>query len=310
MTGARLLAVAGQRPARHVGNPDLPVAMDDAWVLARTGIRTRGVAGAGESVVEMGTAAAAKACAAAGLDPSALDLVVLATCTMPTSMPGGAPQIAHRLGTGAAAFDVNAACAGFSTALAVAADAVRAGSAHHVLVVGADRFSGWLDWAEPKTSVLFGDGAGAAVVGPAGEDGIGPVVWGSDGAGADLIRIDEQSRLVTMDGPAVFRWATAQAADVARKACAAAGVEPSALGVFVPHQANLRITRSLVRALQIGPDTVVADDIADAGNTSAASIPLALARLRDEGRVVPGAAALLVGFGAGLSWAAQVVRVP
>jgi 3-oxoacyl-[acyl-carrier-protein] synthase-3 len=308
MRHARLASVAAHRPARLVTNAQLPVAMDDAWVLARTGIRTR--AYAEEGVVDMAAAAAAKACAAAGLEPTEIDLLILGTCTMPTSMPGGAPQVASRLGSACAAFDVNSACAGFSTGLAIAADAVRGGSAQRALVIGADRFSGWLDWTEPKTSVLFGDGAGAAVVVPSDEPGIGPVVWGSDGSGADLIRIDEGTHLLAMDGPAVFRWATARMVEVCRSACAAAGLAPADLDAFVPHQANMRIVTSLVRALGLGPETVVADDVADSGNTSAASIPLALARLRDEGRVDPGGAALLVGFGAGLSWAAQVVRIP
>ena len=278
--------------------------MDDAWVQARTGIRTRAYAEG--SVVDMATESGAKACAAAGLTPGDIDLVVLATCTMPTSMPGGAPQVAHRLGIRSAAFDVNAACAGFSTALTVAANAVDSGTARHALVIGADRFSGWLDWKQPKTAVLFGDGSGAAVVGAG--DGISPVVWGSDGSGADLIRIDETSRLVTMDGPAVYRWAVAQAAEVAETACAAAGLRPDELAAFVPHQANLRIVAALAKHL---PDScVVADDVTELGNTSAASIPLALARLVDSGRVPPQSPALLVGFGAGLCWAAQVVRTP
>lgn len=308
MRHAALASVAAHRPAQLVANAELPVPMDDAWVLARTGIRTRSYAQ--ESLVEMATAAAAKACAAAGLEPAAIDVLILATCTMPTSMPGGAPQVAARLGLSCAAYDVNSACAGFSTALAIAADAVRAGSAQTVLVVGADRFSGWLDWSHPKTSVLFGDAAGAAVVTAAETSGIGPVVWGSDGSAADLIRIDEGSGLVAMDGPAVFRWATTQVAPVAEAACAAAGISPQELAAFVPHQANLRIVHSLARALHLGPDTTIADDVAQSGNTSAASIPLALAALRDAGRVQPGGAALLVGFGAGLSWAAQVVRIP
>jgi 3-oxoacyl-[acyl-carrier-protein] synthase-3 len=303
---ARLASVAGHRPATLLTNAELPVPMSDDWVLSRTGIRTR--AYARESVVEMATAAAGKACAAAGLEPADIDLLILATCTMPTSMPGGAPQVAAALGIRCAAFDVNAACAGFSTALAIAADAVSGGSARHVLVVGSDRFSGWLDWNEPKVSVLFGDGAGAAVV--SAGDGIGPVVWGSDGSGADLIRIDETSKLVAMDGPAVYRWATTAVAPIAEQACAAAGIAPQELAAFVPHQANLRIVASLAKALHLGSDCVVADDVAELGNTSAGSIPLALAQLRDTGRVAPGGAALLVGFGAGLSWSAQVVRIP
>ncbi len=310
MTGARLASVSGHRPANLLTNADLPVPMAEDWVRSRTGIRTR--AYATESVVEMATAAAGKACAAAGLEPATIDLLILATCTMPTSMPGGAPQVAAALGIRCAAFDLNSACAGFSTALAVAADSVRAGSARHVLVIGADRFSGWLDWDAPKVSVLFGDGAGAAVVSATDEPGlgIGPVVWGSDGTGASLIRIDESSLLVAMDGPAVYRWATTTVAPIARAACEAAGVDLADLAAFVPHQANLRIVASLARALQLGPGCVVADDVTELGNTSAGSIPLALARIRDEGRVAPGGTALLIGFGAGLTWSAQVVRIP
>jgi 3-oxoacyl-[acyl-carrier-protein] synthase-3 len=310
MTGARLASVAGHRPANLVSNAELPVPMEEEWVRTRTGIRTR--AYATESLVEMATAAAGKACAAAGLEPREIDLLILATCTMPTSMPGGAPQVAAALGIRCAAFDLNSACAGFSTALAIAADSVKGGSARNVLVIGADRFSGWLDWEFPKVSVLFGDGAGAAVVTSSESDefGIGPVVWGSDGTGAPLIRIDEETHLVAMDGPAVYRWATAAVAPVARAACEAAGVAIADRAAFVPHQANQRIVASLAKALGLGPDCVVADDVTELGNTSAGSIPLALARLRDEGRVAPGGAALLIGFGAGLTWSAQVVRIP
>ncbi len=308
MTGAGLLAVAAHRPAHLVTNADLPVPMDEEWVRARTGIRTR--AHAAESVVDMATAAAEKACAAAGVTPAEIDLLILATCTMPTSMPGGAPQVAARLGAGCGAFDVNSACAGFTTAVELAANAVRGGGAGRVLVVGADRFSGWLDWTAPKTAVLFGDGAGAAVVGAADEDGIGPVVWGSDGSGAALVRIDEGSKLVAMDGPAVYRWATRHLVPVCEQACAAAGLSPGELDGVVLHQANLRIVDVVAKGLRLRPDAAVADDVVCSGNTSAASIPLALASLRDAGRLAPGARVLLAGFGAGLTWAAQVVRNP
>ena len=305
--GVRLLAFGDHRPSRVVSNDDLAVA-DDAWVRDRTGIVTRRYAAGDETVVTMGTAAGAKALAASGVDPSDVGLVLLASCTLTRPVPGGAASVASALGAvRAGAVDVNAACAGFCYALSWAADAIRGGSARHVLVVGSERLSGWVDPDDRNTAILFGDGAGAAVVGPAETNGIGPVVWGSDGTQAGAIRIDGDA--LAMDGPAVFRWATSAMTAVARDACAAAGVEPSDIAAFVPHQANLRIVDSLARQLGIAPERV-ARDVVDAGNTSAASIPLALCRLRDEGRVAPGDPVLLVAFGAGLTYAAQVVTAP
>jgi 3-oxoacyl-[acyl-carrier-protein] synthase-3 len=309
----RLLGLGQHRPPRVVTNDDLAATLDtdDTWIRDRTGIAARRIAAADAGVVSMATDASAKALADAGVDPTDVDLVVVATCTMPTAIPGAAAQVATGVGaTRAGAFDVNAACAGFCYGLSVAADAVRSGTARHVVVVGAEKLSDWVDWSDRRSAILFGDGAGAAVVGPAADgqaSGIGPVVWGSDGARAELIDVPVGGKL-RLDGPAVFRWATTSLADVARSACAAAGIEPTDLAAFVPHQANMRIVEAVARRLG-ATHAVVADDITDTGNTSAASVPLALGRLRDEGRVAAGDRALLLAFGAGLTWAGQVVDV-
>jgi 3-oxoacyl-[acyl-carrier-protein] synthase-3 len=309
----RLLGLGQHRPPQIVTNDDLATTLDtdDRWIRDRTGIAARRIAADDAGVVSMATDASAKALADAGVDPTDVDLVVVATCTMPTAIPGAAAQVATGVGaTRAGAFDVNAACAGFCYGLSVAADAVRSGTARHVVVVGAEKLSAWVDWSDRRSAILFGDGAGAAVVGPAADgqaSGIGPVVWGSDGARAELIDIPVGGKL-RLDGPAVFRWATTSLADVARSACAAAGIEPTDLAAFVPHQANMRIVEAVARRLG-ATQAVVADDITDTGNTSAASVPLALGRLRDEGRVATGDRALLLAFGAGLTWAGQVVDV-
>jgi len=307
----RVLALGEYRPSRSVPNAELPAELepDDAWIRERTGIAALRIAGDDETVVSMAGAASAKALATAGVDPADVDLVILASCTMPTQVPGGAARVARLAGAvTAGAFDINAACAGFCYGLSLAADAVRSGSARHVVVVGAEKLSDWTDWTDRRTAILFADGAGAAVVGGAAKPGIGPVIWGSDGRMAELIEIPLGGKL-QMDGQAVFRWATTALADVARRACTAAGIPTEALAAVVPHQANLRIITALAR--QIGAaNAVVADDIVDAGNTSSASVPLALSRLIADGRVRSGDPVLLLGFGAGLTWAGQVIEVP
>jgi 3-oxoacyl-[acyl-carrier-protein] synthase-3 len=310
--GSRLLAFGDYRPARVVTNDELSQTMDtsDAWIRERTGIVTRRFASDDDTVVSMGTAAAAKALAHSGIDARDVDLVLLASCSMTRSIPGGAASLASAVGAIAAgAVDVNAACAGFCYALSWAADAIRSGSARHVLVVGSERLTTWLDLTDRSTAIIFGDGAGAAVVGPAESNGIGPVVWGSDGTRAASIQVPDDGAFVEMDGPGVFRWATTEMAEVARKACAAAGLAPADIAAFVPHQANLRIVDSLARQLGIDPARV-ARDIVEMGNTSGASIPLAVSRLVEEGRVAPGDPMLFVAFGAGLTYAAQVVTAP
>ncbi|MDQ1706541.1 MAG: 3-oxoacyl-[acyl-carrier-protein] synthase [Frankiaceae bacterium] len=311
---ARITALGEHRPAGVLTNNDLAgrgVDTTDEWIRNRTGIARRHIAAADETVITMAAEASAKALAAAGLDPRDIDLLVLATCTMRNPIPGGAARVASAIGAGGiGAFDLNAACGGFCYALSVAADAVRTGSADRVLVVGSEKLTDWLDWDDRGTCILFGDGAAAAIVEASDEPGIGPVAWGSDGLGADLVSVPVDDWAIRMDGPAVFRWATTQLAPVAHRACKLAGVDVADLDAFVPHQANLRIVDALVRALKLPDRVVVARDIADTGNTSAASVPLALSRLVAAGDVPSGGQALLLAFGAGLTYAGQVIRIP
>ncbi|MFC4589355.1 beta-ketoacyl-ACP synthase III [Sphaerisporangium corydalis] len=310
--GARVLAFGGYQPAGVVTNDDLAktIETDDAWIQSRVGIKERRIAGPEESDIDIAVQAGGKALAASGLSAGDIDLVVVATCTLEAQIPNAAARVAHRLGIDApGAFDVNAACAGFCYALASASDAVRAGSATNVLVVGTEKLSQWIDWTDRATCVIFADGAGAAVVGPSETAGIGPVVWGSAGDKSDAIIVKDRGSFLHQEGQMVFRWATTALHPVAKEACDRAGVDPSELAAFVPHQANLRIIETIARKL--GADkAVIAKDIVLAGNTSAASIPLALSRMIERGEVQTGDLALLLGFGAGLTYAGQVVEVP
>ncbi len=311
---SRIAGLGEHRPAGRLTNDDLAArGLDttDEWIRTRTGIVSRHVAASDETVVSMGIDAAAKALAASGLTGADVDLVILATCTMRNAIPGGAARVATGIGArGAGAFDVNAACGGFCYALSVASDAVRTGNAQRVVVVGSEKLTDWLDWSDRGTCILFGDGAAAAVVTTADEPGIGPVAWGSDGEAYASVGVPEGDWAVRMDGPAVFRWATTQLAPVARRACELAGVDLADIRAFVPHQANARIIDALVRALRLPEHVAVARDIATTGNTSAASVPLALSALAGSGAVEPGGLTLLLAFGAGLTYAGQVVRIP
>ncbi|WP_184889026.1 beta-ketoacyl-ACP synthase III [Sphaerisporangium siamense] len=310
--GAKVLAFGGYQPSGVVTNDDLAKTIDtnDAWIQSRVGIKERRIAGPEESEVDIAVQAGGKALAGSGLSAGEIDLVIVATCTLEAQIPNAAARVAHRLGIHApGAFDVNAACAGFCYALSAAADAVRAGSATNVLVIGTEKLSQWVDWTDRATCVIFADGAGAAVVGPSETPGIGPVVWGSAGDKADAIAVKARDSYLYQEGQTVFRWATTALAPVAKEACDRAGVAPSELAAFVPHQANLRIIEAIARKL--GADkAVVAKDIVLAGNTSAASIPLALSRMTERGELRSGDLALLLGFGAGLTYAGQVVEIP
>jgi len=319
VAGARMLGVGSYQPAQVVTNHDLAkiIDTDDEWVRSRVGIVSRRVAAPGELLVDMSAAAAAHAISDAGLTPADIDTVIVATCTMPTSIPNASASVATALGiNGVGAFDVNAACAGFTYALAVGADLVRAGSATNVVVVGAEKFTDWVDPLDRSTSIIFADGAGAAVIGPASAEhgpGIGPVVWGSAGDMAKVISIADRASFVQQEGQAVFRWATTKIAPIALQAIEQAGLQPADVDVLVPHQANLRILESIAKALRKAgarQDMALARDIVHSGNTSAASIPMALDHLRAENTVHSGDVALLVGFGAGLCFAAQVVLLP
>jgi 3-oxoacyl-[acyl-carrier-protein] synthase-3 len=310
--GAKVLALGHYQPSKVVTNDDLAKTMDtnDEWIQSRVGIKERRVAPDGETLEDMAAQAGGKALAASGLSAADIDLVIVATCTLESQIPNASAIVAHRLGIDSpGAFDVNAACSGFCYALAAADAAVRAGSARHVLVIGAEKLSQWLDWTDRSTAVIFADGAGAAVVGPSDTPGIGPVVWGSSGDKSEAIRIDDRHGSLRQEGQTVFRWATTALHPVAKLACERAGVDPSELAAFIPHQANLRIIESIARKL--GADNaVVARDIVTAGNTSAASIPLALSRMLERGEVRSGGLALILGFGAGLTYAGQVIEIP
>jgi 3-oxoacyl-[acyl-carrier-protein] synthase III len=313
--GSKILGFGGYQPDKVVTNDDLAKIVDtnDEWIRARTGIQSRRVARDDETVADMAEAAGAKALAASGLEPAEVDLVIVATCSPESPLPNVAATVADRLGIPApGAYDLNAACAGFCYAVAAASDSVRTGSARNVLVIGAEKMTSWVDWTDRSTCIIFADGAGAAVVGPSGPgepSGIGPVVWGSAGDQASKITIEGRNGSLKQDGQGVFRWATTAMAPIALEACRRAGVTPAEISAFVPHQANLRIVEAIARRLGI-PSERVADDIIHAGNTSSASIPLALARMAEQGRLQPGTPALLIAFGAGLSYASQVITVP
>ncbi|KNB53986.1 beta-ketoacyl-ACP synthase III [Streptomyces caatingaensis] len=314
MPGSRITALGHYQPSRVLTNDDLAGMVDtsDAWIRRRTGIATRRIAADTESVADMAAAAAAKALAASGLDPSEIGLVTVATCTAVDRCPSTAAQVAGRLGIpSAVAYDLNNGCAGFCTALASADHSVRAGAARHALVIGAEKMSAVTDWTDRSTCVLLGDGAGAAVVSAADEEGIGPVVWGSDPTRADAVRlVDDWHPHFAQEGQTVFRWATGELPAVAREACRRAGLAPAGLAGVVTHQANLRIIESVARQLDLPEGVVVAQDVVDSGNTSAASVPLALAKLTERGELPSGGPVLLLSFGGGLSWAGQVVTCP
>lgn len=319
-TATAILGMGVHRPERIVTNDEICEVLDssDEWIQTRSGIRTRRYAAEGESLIDMSQVAAERALKAAGVDASDLGTVIVATSTHVQHSPASAPQLADRLGSRAASFDVSAGCAGFCHALSVGSDLVRGGNAGHVLVVGAERLSTFMDPTDRGTAFIFADGAGAAVVGPSEQAGIGPVAWGSDGSQAHVItqatRCDlldhDHPLVVQMEGTAVFRWAPFAMADVAREAVAAAGLELEDLDAFVPHQANLRITELLARQLKLPEGVAIARDVQDSGNTSAASVPLAIDAMVRDGEAKPGDTALLIAFGAGLSYAGQVVTIP
>ena len=311
-----------------IPNSEVVEAIDssDEWIQQRSGIKQRRWAAPDESVQMMSVAASRKALEHAGIEAAQIDCIVVATVSHLLQTPAIATAIAYELETDqAAAFDISAACAGFCHGIALASDMIRGGSARHVLVIGVERLTDILDLHDRGTAFIFADGAGAAVVGPSDVAGIGPVVWGSDGEQFDLIRQKEDWRDVVgtpavpgsgvmphlvMQGNPVFRWASFTMAKTAHQALDRAGVKAEDLDVFVPHQANMRIIDAMARAMKLPEHVKIARDIADQGNTSAASIPLALDRMIEEGDAKSGDLALLIAFGAGLAYAAQVVTVP
>jgi 3-oxoacyl-[acyl-carrier-protein] synthase-3 len=311
--GARILGLGAYRPRRRVTNDELAEVMDtnDEWIQSRVGIAERRWAAEDETLVEMAVAASGKALAASGLAPDEVDLVILASASLRVPIPGIGPQVAYRLGIPRpGAFDLNAGCAGFCYALGAASDAIRAGDARNAVVVGVERLTDVTDMSDRSTAVIFADGAGAAVLGAADEPGIGPVAWGSDGDQNHAIEIAAGKSTMSMAGQAVYRWATTKLTDTLQQAMERAGVTAADIDVFAPHQANLRIIESMAKRLGFGPDVVVARDIIRAGNTSAASIPLALSALLESGEAKSGDLALVLGYGAGLTFAGQVLALP
>ncbi|WP_338702222.1 beta-ketoacyl-ACP synthase III [Streptomyces sp. Q6] len=315
MTGSRIVGIGHYQPAKILTNENLAGMVDtnDEWIRSRVGIRTRHIAGPDEPVDELAAHAAAKALAAAGLTADAIDLVVVATSTAVDRSPNTAARVAHRLGVPSpAALDLNVVCAGFTHALATADHTLRAGAARRALVIGADKMSAVTDWTDRSTCVLVGDGAGAVVVEPCADDeepGIGPVLWGSVPEMGNAVRIEGEPARFAQEGQSVYRWATRSLPPLARQACEKAGLVPADLAAVVLHQANLRIIEPL--AEKIGAvNAVVAKDVVDSGNTSAASVPMALSKLVERGEIESGEPALLFGFGGNLSYAGQVVRVP
>ena len=327
---ARIHGVGGYRPERVVTNEEIIERIDssDEWIRQRSGIVTRRFARPDESVIDMAEVASRDALANAGVSPAQIGVVIMATVTHPYQTPAAAPELAHRLGiTNPAAFDISAACAGYCHGISLANDMVRAGTADYVLVIGVEKLSDFTDFDDRSTAFIFGDGAGAAVVGVSDYPGIGPTLWGSLGDQRDIItqrepwtglrgEMEEDGAEGTrwpafvMQGQTVFRWAVFSMAKVALETVEKAGITPDDLDAFVPHQANMRITDAMIKSLKLPEHVPVARDIAEPGNTSAASIPLAMSRMLDEGEAPHGGLALQIGFGAGLVYASQVGVMP
>lgn len=308
------------RPNRVVTNDEICETLDssDEWIQSRSGIKSRRFVGAGEDLITMATTAAERALAVSEVTVEQLGCIIVATSTHPEQTPASAPLVADKLGSTAAAFDVSAGCAGFCHALNLASALVQSGAEDHVLVIGVEQLSRFMDPTDRGTAFIFADGAGAVVVGTAEAAGIGPTAWGSDGSMAHAIkqthswldRDHDDQPVVEMDGTAVFRWAPYAMADVAHQALSSAGASVDDLDAFIPHQANLRITQTLCRNIKLPESVAVATDIVEAGNTSAASVPLAMEAMLRSGQAKAGDLALLIAFGAGLSFAGQVVTLP
>ena len=321
---ARILSVGSYRPERVVTNAEICERIDstDEWIRERSGIIERRFAAPDESVADMAAVAGRLAVERAGLSPLDIDMVLVATVTHPYPTPSAAAEVTALIGaTAAAATDIASACAGFCYGVAMADALVRAGTARYVLVIGVEKLSDWTNLDDRGSAFLFADGAGAVVIGPSDVPAISPVVWGADGSQLEAITmtqslIDYRENggdvfpALVMQGQQVFRWAVGEMSKVAELALEAAGITADDLDVFIPHQANMRITDAMIRHLGLPESVTVARDIQTTGNTSAASIPLAMDRMLAAGEAPHGGTALLIGFGAGLVYAAQVVTLP
>ncbi|MFG6445579.1 beta-ketoacyl-ACP synthase III [Microbacterium sp. P07] len=319
----RIYAYGAARGELIVPNDDLvgPIDSSDEWIRQRTGIVTRVRAESSTTAIDLAAIAGAEAIARSGVAASDIDAVIVATVSNPKQTPSVSAIVADRVGANpAAAYDVNAACAGFAYAVAQADALIRGGLAHYALVVGAEKLSDIVDPTDRSISFLLGDGAGAAVIGPSDTPGIGPTVWGSDGSKADAVGMNHTLTefrdgvapwpTLRQEGPTVFRWAVWEMVKVAREALERSGIEASDLAAFVPHQANMRIIDEFAKQLGLPDTVVIGRDIETTGNTSAASIPLATHRLLEEHPEISGGLALQIGFGAGLVFGAQVVVLP
>ena len=320
---SRIYSLGAMRGEILVSNDDVagPIDSSDEWIRQRTGIVTRARAARNTSLMDLSVGASKEAIAKAGISPSEINAVILATISFPYQTPSGASLLSELVGAhGAAAYDISAACAGYCYGIAQADSLIRSGAAKYVLVVGAEKLSDFISETDRSISFLLGDGAGAAIVGPSDHPGISKTVWGSDGSNWDKVGMtgsilefrDGITPWPTLiqEGQSVFRWAVWEMVKVAKDALEQSGLAPEDLAALVPHQANLRIIDEFAKQLGLPESVVVAKDIVETGNTSAASIPLAMHRLVAEGQVKSGGYALQIGFGAGLAYAAQVVELP
>ena len=320
---SRIYGLGAARGDLTVTNDDVagPIDSSDEWIRQRTGIITRKRASKDLSLMDMAVDAANQAIKAAGIEPSEIGAVLFSTITHPFATPSAAALLAEKVGANPApAYDISAACAGYCYGIAQADALVRSGMAKYVLVIGAEKLSDFIDPADRSISFLLGDGAGAAIVGPSDFPGISPTVWGSDGSHWDAVSMtasmldfrDDLAPWPTLrqEGQTVFRWAVWEMAKTAAKALEVAGIQASDLSAMVTHQANIRIIDELAKQLKLPESVVIAKDIVYTGNTSAASVPLAMHALLESGAVKSGGLALEIGFGAGLAFAAQVVVLP
>jgi len=329
MTNSAILSVGSYRPKRLVPNSEIVGRIDsnDEWIQQRTGIQSRRFAGDDETVISMAQAACESALRRAKLTMADIDTLILATISYPFQAPSAATELINVLGNPkAAAFDISAACAGFCYGVAMASDLVRARTSKNVLVVGVEKLSDFTDPDDRATAFIFADGAGAVVIGQSDHPGIGPTAWGSDADSRDAILLNPAytefrnspdkgvAELgwpnISQQGQAVYRWAVFTVSKVGLKALEAAGVTVDELGAFIPHQANMRIIESMAKEIKLPANVVIADDIRVNGNTSAASIPLAMDVLLEAHPELHGTLALLIGYGAGLVYAGQVVQLP
>lgn len=321
---SRILSLGAARGDMVVTNKEIagPIDSSDEWIRQRTGVIERRRSSDSENVIDLATRACVEALEKSGISSTKINAVIVATISNSVQTPSLAALLADRVGASpAAAYDISAACAGYTYGIAQADALIRSGIANHVLVVGAEKLSDYAKKDDRTISFLLGDGAGAAVVGPSESIGIGPTLWGSDGSKWDSVGMDKPLRdafedpagqfpTLRQDGQTVFRWAVWEMAKVAKMALENSGLTPEELVAFVPHQANMRIIDELAKQLKLPAHVLIARDIETTGNTSAASIPLAMHRLLEENPDAAGGLALQIGFGAGLVYGAQVVKLP